>query len=87
MRPPTITNTKPGAFFSLECGLLTWVEARRLAKQSGCALTERRTGLFTKEFTYRGTETQLQDFINIGWYSPYLGPSFQHEIIKAVGNG
>lgn len=64
--------------------LFGWAELRRIVDQAECTVTERWRGLFSKRFEIRGTEAQMQTFLNIVWHSPDLGPTFRNELRKVA---
>lgn len=75
--PPRLIATSDNPEFSAEVRVLGWKEMRRIARQAGCNLTEERVGWITMKFVVTGTPAQLQQFVDIIWWSPELGEQFQ----------
>lgn len=80
--PPRIRIVSDNPHFDIEVRILGWAELRRIVRQAECECTESRVGWFTKKFTVIGTQAQLQQFIDIAWWSEVLGPSLQDEVLN-----
>lgn len=84
--PPRIRVVDPdNSVFKLEARFGAGTEFSKFADRAGCVVSRRVVGLFLREYTVRGTEAQLQRFVDLMWCdSSPLGQQFRNEVRRAA---